>query len=101
MIAWRDAKLRHHFQNLLTNCVRTRSMKVRLSVAMDFMKTVKLIDYCFNWRKQILHEKILTTMAASHPNPMAFIPDYVERKGSLFLRSDHMDYSRPTLVSNW
>ncbi|XP_015772744.1 PREDICTED: uncharacterized protein C9orf135-like [Acropora digitifera] len=40
-------------------------------------------------------------MAASHPNPLAFIPDYVERKGSLFLRSDHMDYSRPTLVSNW
>lgn len=40
-------------------------------------------------------------MAASHPNPLAFIPDYVERKGSLFLRSDHMDYARPTLVSNW
>lgn len=40
-------------------------------------------------------------MAASYPNPLAFIPDYVERKGSLFLRSDHMDYSRPTLVSNW
>ncbi|XP_072170244.1 cilia- and flagella-associated protein 95-like [Diadema setosum] len=28
-------------------------------------------------------------------------PDYVERKGSLFLRSDHMNYSRPTLNSNW
>lgn len=40
-------------------------------------------------------------MSASHPNPLAFIPDYVERKGSLFLRSDHMDYGRPTLVSNW
>ncbi|KAK6493010.1 protein C9orf135-like protein [Huso huso] len=24
-----------------------------------------------------------------------------ERKGSLLLRSDHMDYSRPILVSNW
>ncbi|KAJ7385750.1 hypothetical protein OS493_013783 [Desmophyllum pertusum] len=40
-------------------------------------------------------------MAASQPNPLAFIPDYVERKGSLFLRSDHMDYARATLVSNW
>ncbi|XP_038057809.1 protein C9orf135-like [Patiria miniata] len=29
------------------------------------------------------------------------LPDFVERKGSLFLRSDHMDYSRPTLNSNW
>lgn len=27
--------------------------------------------------------------------------NFVERKGSLFLRSDHMDYSRPTLVSHW
>ncbi|XP_031571011.1 protein C9orf135-like [Actinia tenebrosa] len=34
-------------------------------------------------------------------NPIMHIPDFVERKGSLFLRSDHMDYSRPTLVSNW
>lgn len=40
-------------------------------------------------------------MTENHPNPLAFIPDYVERKGSLFLRSDHMDYGRPTLVSNW
>merc|ERR1712224_749988 len=24
-----------------------------------------------------------------------------EQKGSLFLRSDHMDYGRATLVSNW
>ncbi|EDO38748.1 predicted protein [Nematostella vectensis] len=30
-----------------------------------------------------------------------YIPDGTERKGSLFLRSDHMDYSRPALVSNW
>ena len=29
------------------------------------------------------------------------IPDFMERKGSLFLRSDHMDYGRETLVSNW
>ncbi|CAK8672261.1 unnamed protein product [Clavelina lepadiformis] len=29
------------------------------------------------------------------------IPDYVERKGSLYLRSDHINYSRPTLNSNW
>ncbi|XP_072045951.1 cilia- and flagella-associated protein 95-like [Amphiura filiformis] len=29
------------------------------------------------------------------------IPDFVERKGSLYLRSDHMNYSRPTLNSNW
>lgn len=29
------------------------------------------------------------------------IPDFVERKGSLFLRSDHMNYSRATLNSNW
>ncbi|XP_071964729.1 cilia- and flagella-associated protein 95-like [Antedon mediterranea] len=28
-------------------------------------------------------------------------PDYYERKGSLFLRSDHMNYGRPTLNSNW
>ncbi|XP_046847790.1 protein C9orf135-like [Xenia sp. Carnegie-2017] len=28
-------------------------------------------------------------------------PDFIERKGSLFLRSDHMDYGRATLVSNW
>ncbi|XP_064625312.1 cilia- and flagella-associated protein 95-like isoform X2 [Lineus longissimus] len=28
-------------------------------------------------------------------------PDFVERKGSLFLRSDHMNYSRATLNSNW
>lgn len=28
-------------------------------------------------------------------------PDYVERKGSLFLRSDHMNYSRATKNSNW
>ena len=31
---------------------------------------------------------------------MAYI-DYVERKGSLFLRSEHMNYSRATLNSNW
>lgn len=30
-----------------------------------------------------------------------FAPDFVERKGSLFLRSDHMNYSRGTLNSNW
>ncbi|XP_033105225.1 protein C9orf135-like [Anneissia japonica] len=29
------------------------------------------------------------------------VPDYYERKGSLFLRSDHMNYGRPTLNSNW
>lgn len=29
------------------------------------------------------------------------LPDFVERKGSLYLRSDHMTYARPTLVSNW
>jgi len=29
------------------------------------------------------------------------IPDYVERKGSLFLRADHMNYSRAILNSNW
>nr|XP_002130464.1 protein C9orf135-like [Ciona intestinalis] len=29
------------------------------------------------------------------------IPDFVERKGSLYLRSDHMNYSRSTLNSNW
>lgn len=29
------------------------------------------------------------------------VPDHVERKGSLFLRSDRMNYSRATLNSNW
>ncbi|KAL8590462.1 hypothetical protein ACOMHN_011675 [Nucella lapillus] len=29
------------------------------------------------------------------------IPDITERKGSLFLRSDHMNYSRAILNSNW
>ncbi|XP_066274683.1 cilia- and flagella-associated protein 95-like [Branchiostoma lanceolatum] len=29
------------------------------------------------------------------------LPDFVERKGSLYLRSDHMDYSPVTLNSNW
>lgn len=29
------------------------------------------------------------------------IPSYDERKGSLFLRSDHMNYSRAILNSNW
>lgn len=29
------------------------------------------------------------------------IPDYVERKGSVYLRSDHMTYGRPVLNSNW
>nr|CAB3227249.1 uncharacterized protein C9orf135-like [Phallusia mammillata] len=29
------------------------------------------------------------------------IPDFVERKGSLYLRSDHMFYSRATLNSKW
>ncbi|XP_070555395.1 cilia- and flagella-associated protein 95-like [Ptychodera flava] len=29
------------------------------------------------------------------------LPDFVERKGSLYLRSDHMNYGRPTLNSNW
>lgn len=29
------------------------------------------------------------------------LPDYVERKGSLFLRSNHMNYGRATLNSNW
>ena len=29
------------------------------------------------------------------------LPDFVERKGSLFMRSDHMNYSRATLNSNW
>ncbi|CAH1774853.1 unnamed protein product [Owenia fusiformis] len=29
------------------------------------------------------------------------VPDFVERKGSLYLRSDHMNYSRATLNSNW
>ncbi|XP_033737481.1 protein C9orf135-like [Pecten maximus] len=32
---------------------------------------------------------------------MAEVPDYYERKGSLFLRSDHMNYGRATLNSNW
>ncbi|XP_048763257.1 cilia- and flagella-associated protein 95-like [Ostrea edulis] len=32
---------------------------------------------------------------------MAGIPDYIERKGSLFLRSNHMNYGRATLNSNW
>ena len=31
----------------------------------------------------------------------SYIPDLMERKGSLFLRSEHMDYGRATLVSNW
>ncbi|XP_063968096.1 cilia- and flagella-associated protein 95-like [Lytechinus pictus] len=34
-------------------------------------------------------------------NSYISLPDYVERKGSLFLRSNHMNYSRPTLNSNW
>ncbi|KAK7100838.1 cilia- and flagella-associated protein 95-like [Littorina saxatilis] len=29
------------------------------------------------------------------------IPDYLERKGSLFLRANHMNYSRAILNSNW
>ena len=29
------------------------------------------------------------------------VPDLQERKGSLFLRSDHMNYSRAILNSNW
>lgn len=29
------------------------------------------------------------------------VADYYERKGSLFLRSDHMNYGRATLNSNW
>lgn len=29
------------------------------------------------------------------------VPDFIERKGSLFLRSNHMNYSRATLNSNW
>lgn len=29
------------------------------------------------------------------------VPDYAERKGSLFLRSNHMNYSRAILNSNW
>ncbi|XP_013398605.1 protein C9orf135 [Lingula anatina] len=29
------------------------------------------------------------------------LPDYIERKGSLFLRSNHMNYARATLNSNW
>ena len=29
------------------------------------------------------------------------VPDYVERKGSLYLRSGYMNYGRPTLNSNW
>ncbi|WAR23426.1 CI135-like protein [Mya arenaria] len=29
------------------------------------------------------------------------VPDYYERQGSLFLRSDHMNYGRATLNSNW
>lgn len=29
------------------------------------------------------------------------LPQFVERKGSLFLRSDHMNYGRGTLNSNW
>lgn len=32
---------------------------------------------------------------------MAGAPDYYERKGSLFLRSNHMNYGRATLNSNW
>ncbi|VDI61035.1 Hypothetical predicted protein [Mytilus galloprovincialis] len=32
---------------------------------------------------------------------MAGVPDYYERKGSLNLRSDHMNYGRATLNSNW
>lgn len=30
-----------------------------------------------------------------------YIPDTTERKGSLFLRCDHMNYGRATLNSNW
>jgi len=30
-----------------------------------------------------------------------FKPTFKEKKGSLLLRSDHMDYGRATLVSNW
>lgn len=37
-------------------------------------------------------------MAASG---VAGATDYYERKGSLFLRSDHMNYGRATLNSNW
>ncbi|XP_077991181.1 cilia- and flagella-associated protein 95-like [Glandiceps talaboti] len=29
------------------------------------------------------------------------LPDFVERKGSLYLRSNHMGYGRATLNSNW
>ncbi|XP_065833026.1 cilia- and flagella-associated protein 95-like [Oscarella lobularis] len=29
------------------------------------------------------------------------LPQFVERKGSLSLRSDHMKYGRATLISNW
>ena len=49
----------------------------------------------------IVAVKYLYKMASHASNPLAFIPDFIERKGSLFLRSDHMDYGRPTLVSNW
>ena len=29
------------------------------------------------------------------------VPNFVESKGSLFMRSDHMNYSRAILNSNW
>ncbi|CAM9412356.1 cilia- and flagella-associated protein 95 [Lampetra fluviatilis] len=32
---------------------------------------------------------------------MFSVPSYVERKGSLYLKSDHMAYSRPILISDW
>jgi hypothetical protein len=37
-------------------------------------------------------------MAAFDPT---VLPQFVERKGSLTLRSDHMTYGRATLNSNW
>ena len=99
-------KCRHFFPDGLSavsHVLRAPRMKARQTAGVA-MATVNFAV--------VLHcNKVLQTkealrvfgavMTASHPNPLAFIPDYVERKGSLFLRSDHMDYGRPTLVSNW
>lgn len=46
-----------------------------------------------------LHKQ--SSMAAPVVANSAKEPPVVERKGSLFLRSDHMKYGRATLNSNW
>jgi hypothetical protein len=75
---------------------------ISLSMQYVFLCSIKVL-YCLCtilYRVEGTCRSHVNATSAVNVN-MAGVPDYYERKGALFLRSDHMNYGRATLNSNW